>query len=309
MSALSAQLPAIKFLPDDGNDDEDIDTAKTYDKIAELVARHNNAKLKFNQTLFYAYINGFFASYRYVDTDKKYGVYSVPVYEDQEIETSNCPECGAALGNSLEENQNVTDNLNGPGESLAAPEKEENEPVATQLCPQCQQEVVPEIEKKKEPVYVRDEDKPKSRVKHEIYGALFVKVPVYAFNQESCGYLGLYLDKPKDELIAALCYDEKGKLDEELNKKIESEYMINDDRFARSEYMYPTGPEIENREMTTLIQFWLRPSKFNLCKKLDIREKLLKDYPKGCKYVAIGKNKVFISATEEELDKRWTMGR
>src|SRR5208337_1127785 len=110
ISALSAQLPAIKFLPDDGNDDEDIDTAKTYDKIAELVARHNNAKLKFIQTLFYAYINGFFASYRYIDTDKNYGVYSVPVFEDQEVEIKTCPECGGEL-NGIRMASGVTGDL------------------------------------------------------------------------------------------------------------------------------------------------------------------------------------------------------
>ena len=79
----------------------DIDTAKTYDKIAELVARHNNAKLKFLQSLFFLWINGFVASYRYVDTDKKYGVYRVPVYEDQEVEIEVCPICEFEFGKNI----------------------------------------------------------------------------------------------------------------------------------------------------------------------------------------------------------------
>ena len=335
ISALTAQLPAVRFLPDDGQNDEDVDTAKTYDKIAELVARHNNAKLKFMQTLFYAWINGFFASYRYVDTDKKYGVYTVPVFEEQEVTNLICPECQAELGQKNEDQQisgkeseqdskegkEIEENKEGEEINEEHTSREENEgdtqrstPETGNIsqsisCPNCGEEITPSEVRQKVPIYTRDEEKPKSRIKHEVYGALFVKVPIYAFNQEGCGYLGFYLDKPKDELVSALCYDEKGKLDEELAKKIEAEYMINDDRWARNEYQYPTGPEQENKSMTTLIQYWLRPSKFNLHKDYSIREKLLKEFPKGCKIVLVGKTKAFVSATEEELDKRWTIGK
>lgn len=343
ISALSAQLPSVKFLPDDASDDEDIDTAKTYDKISELVARHNNAKLKFLQALFFLWIHGFVASYRYIDTDKKYGVYKVPVFEDKEISgIATCPSCGFEL------NQNLEDTFSEGGDPKSDGEEKEIEKTPEEMeegyeeidgsekddevsegseeesktgekpeedkseiqCPQCQNLVTPEIgPSQKVPLFVRDEDKPKSRAKHEIYGAPFVKVPIYAFDQEGCGYCGLYLDKPKDELVAALCYDDKGKLDEELAKKIEAEHMLNDDRWARNEYQYPTGPEMENRSMATLIQYWLRPSKFNACKDYSVRAKLLKKFPKGAKIVLVGKNKVFVDAIEEELDKRWTFGK
>ena len=302
IAALSAQLPSIKFMPDDGTNDMDIDTAKTYDKISELVARHNNAKLKFIQSLFFLWINGFVASYRYIDTDPKYGTYKVPVFAEQEV--LSCPACGAAIEKGGDAYSPTEDNEENNEEKL-----ESNETIAApQVCQQCGQEYE-QPKKDKVPVFVRDEDKPKSRVKHEIYGPLFVKVPIYAFDQEGCGYCGLYLDKPKDELVAALCYDEKGKLNQELAKKIESERMINDDRWARSEYMYPTGIEQENKAMSTLVQFWLRPSKFNLCEDYSKREKLLKEYPKGVKVVFVGRNKVFVSAKEEELDARWTFGK
>jgi hypothetical protein len=321
IAALSAMLPAIKFIPDDGTSDEDIDTAKTYDKIDELITRHNNEKLKFIRTLFYLYINGIVASYRYVDTDSKYGTYTVPVYENKEVTNLTCPNCSYTLGTddsgvpsavAAEASETETnDDSEGMEDKVGEDRKEEtgtmdNQP---QLCPNCGEEVVPEEVKSTVPIYVRDEEKPKSRVKHEIYGSLFVKVPVYAFDQQGCGYLGLYLDKPKDELVSAFCYDDKGKLDEELAKKIESEYMINDDRWARNEYQYPTGPEMESRSMATLTQYWLRPSKFNIHKNYSVREKLLKKFPNGCKVVFVGKNKQFILAMEEELDKRWTLGK
>jgi hypothetical protein len=361
ISALSSQLPAIKFIPDNADDDEDIDTAKTYDKIAELVARHNNAKLKFIQTLFFCWINGLVAGYRYVDTDKKYGVYKVPVFENQKVPGAlTCPNCGAELDEggdpsvtdamvsmgdpesltppkdkfpkdkfpkespapqNLEGEEDDSEKIEGAegtqedgedkiGEGKNLPDDEVTEPeTGTTTCPQCGENVTPEQGEEQEvPVYVRDEDKPKSRAKYEIYGPLFVKVPLYAFDQEGCGYVGLYLDKPKDELVAALCYEDD-KLDEELAKKIESEYMINDDRFARNEYQYPTGQEQENVTMSTLIQYWLRPSKFNLEKDFKKRAKLLKEFPKGAKVVLVGRTKVFISAKEEELDKRWTIGK
>jgi predicted RNA-binding Zn-ribbon protein involved in translation (DUF1610 family) len=338
ISALSAQLPSVKFVPDDGTNDSDCDTAKTFDKIADLVARHNNEKLMFIKSLFFLWINGFVASYHYVDTDSKYGTYSVPIFENKEIVTLSCPNCGEMLGNLEEDNENNKDNKENK-ESEASEDSEENKDLEEslednektdetaedtsskkqgdekdstspeQICPNCGQEIVPEKGQSQIiPLQVGDEDKPKSRIKHEIYGSLFVKVPIYAFNQAGCGYCGLYLDKPKDELIAALCYD-GDKLDEDLSKKIESEYMINDDRWARNEYQYPAGTDIEQRPMTTLLQYWLRPSKFNLHKNYEMRKKLLKKFPKGCKYVAVGKNKVFINAVEEELDRRWTFGK
>jgi len=337
IAALSSQLPAVKFVPDNAQDDEDIDTSKTFDKIAELVARHNNAKLMFMKALFYLWINGFVASYRYIDTDKKYGTYTVPVYGEKEIKTFVCPDCGAAIegdegsevnlgdevneGNAKEGSEvNTGDEggerdevskVNETGEDAGEPELDAPQTIAApQICESCQQKVIPEPgPTQKVPIKVYDEEKPKSRVKHELYGPLFVKVPIYAFDQEGCGYLGLYLDKPKDELLAALCYDEKGKLDQELANKIRSEYMINDDRWARNEFQYPTGPEQENKSMTTLVQYWLRPSKFNLCQDFSMIEKLLKEFPKGVKVVLVGRTKVFISAMEEDLDRRWTLGK
>jgi len=324
IAALSSQLPSIKFIPDDGNDDEDVDTAKTYDKIDALVTRHNNEKLKFIKALFFCYIDGVVFSYRYIDTNKKYGIYTVPVFEDEKVTVKTCPDCGFDLGQSeqseqspeKEENEEISGNdeiKDNEGNEEEGKEKDGTEGDKQSFgeieCPNCNQQIIPQEQEKTNPIYVRDEEKPKSRVKHEIYGPLFIKVPIYAFDQDGCGYLGLYLDKPKDELVSALCYDEKGKLDEELAHKIESEYMINDDRWARNEYQYPASPEQENRAMTTLIQYWLRPSKFNLHKDYSIREKLLKEFPKGCKVIFVGRTKVFVTAFEEELDKRWTIGK
>jgi len=329
ISALSSQLPAVRFLPDDAMADEDVDTAKTYDKISDLVARHNNAKLKFIQALFYLWTGGLVAAYRYTDTDKKYGVYRVPHFEEKEVKSLICPECNYPLGEVSEETK-LPEEIQDPQsdenfveskesndqhsikEGLEGGKKnseEESGAVQNQTCPQCGNVIEPQEIVQKVPLHVYDEEKPKSRVLYEVYGPLFIKIPIYAFNQDGCGYLGFYLDKPKDELIAAFCYDDKGKLDEEKAKKIESEYMINDDRWARNEYQYPTGPEQENKSMTTLIQYWIRPSKFNACKSLEKREKLLKEFPTGCKVVFVGKTKVFISAKEEDLDRRWSLGK
>lgn len=299
ISALSAQLPSVRFVPDNSEDDDDVSTAKTYDKLVDLISRHNNAQIKFLQKLFYYWIDGFAADYRYIDTDFKYGSYRVPVFEPKPILV--CPECGAEINAEQESEGPQTDNEKeaGTGEDKSMP----------QICQNCGEEVVPQESGNTVLLHVRDEEKPKSRVKYEVYNPLFVKVPVYAFDQDSCGYLGFYLDKPKDELIASLAYDDDGKLDEEINKKIESEYMINDERWARLQYQYPTGPEMENKKMATLIQFWLRPSKFNMCLDLGIREELLKTFPKGVKVVLVGKTKAFISAKEENLDERWTVSK
>ena len=86
IAALAAQIPSLRFIPDDADDDNDLVTARTYSKIADLVQRHNKAKLLFLRALFFLSLQGLVASYRYKDADMKYGSYKVPVYGTKEIE-------------------------------------------------------------------------------------------------------------------------------------------------------------------------------------------------------------------------------
>src|ERR1035441_9752080 len=44
IAALSAQVPTVRFPPDDAEDDDDLLTSKTYAKIADLIQRHNQVK-------------------------------------------------------------------------------------------------------------------------------------------------------------------------------------------------------------------------------------------------------------------------
>jgi len=69
IAALSAQIPALRFLPDNADDDSDVLAARTKNKISELVQRHNKAKLIFLRALFFLANNGIVFSYRYKDSD------------------------------------------------------------------------------------------------------------------------------------------------------------------------------------------------------------------------------------------------
>jgi hypothetical protein len=146
-------------------------------------------------------------------------------------------------------------------------------------------------------------------VRHEIYGPLFVKVPYYAVTQEDCGYCVLYLEQSKDTIISSLAVDENGKLDRELADKIRNSIMVNADRFTKSEFSYPSGPEVENKGLSTIVQVWLRPSAFFRCEDLGKAEKFRKKFPNGAKIVFVGRDKNFVAAYDENMDERWTFGQ
>jgi hypothetical protein len=227
ISALAAQLPGIRFMPDDADNAADVLTARTYSKIADLICRHNKAKLVFYRALFFLYINGIVASYRYKESDEKYGTYKIPIYGKQTVESSTfvCPDC------------------------------ESTNPVPSAVCPQCGS-ITPQKEvKNTEEVPTIESYKilPKTRVKVEVYGPLFFKVPYYATSQKECGYLIHYLEVSKSS--AMFNYPD-------FVEDIEKEYIDNSDRFSRTEFTYPADPEVEQKNLVTIIKAWLRPSEF-----------------------------------------------
>lgn len=273
IAALSAQVPTLRFIPDDADDQADVLTAKTYSKIADLVCRHNNAKLVYMRALFYQYINGLVFGYVYKDTDPKYGTRDVPQYgtESQAVESQLCAGCG-----------NV---------------REPNEP----SCPRCGALETESFTTTEEvPVQTSVVPVPKTRVKQDVFGGLNVKVPYYARKQADCGYLILFTDQPKSLVKSA--FDDKA-------DEIEGENVTSMDRFARSQYAYEGGLEPEQKQLVTVIKAWLRPSEFWREKDEAKRRKLQRQFPQGCRVTFVGKNKVFISAVSEDLDDRWTIGQ
>jgi len=164
IAALAAQIPPLRYRPDDADDESDRLTAQTYSKIADLIYIHNKAKLLFFQALYYLYNAGMVFSYRYIESDAKFGMVEIPSYESS-IALS-CPQC-----------QSVR-------------EANELEP-----CPQCNFEGQPVMT----PKVTQGGTKqiPKSRLKIDVFGPLHVKVSYYARTQASCGYLILKTDQSK----------------------------------------------------------------------------------------------------------------
>lgn len=278
ISALAAQLPSLRFLPDDAENIDDLLTARTYSKIADLVQRHNRAKMLFFRALFFLYLNGITASYRYKDSDFKYGSYEVPVITSEDVERTEytCETCG------YQADQDWT--LTG------------------EACPQCQSIDPPEVAVATEqvPKQTGTESHPKSRAKIDIFGPIHFKVSYYARSQDECTYFILYGDQGKD--LVKFTYPD-------FADEIEDETMENLDRFSRSGYNAVSDPIVQQRHLVTVRKAWLRPAAFyRECEK-SRRDRLLKKFPSGCRVTLIGKNYLFIDSRDENLDDRWQIGQ
>lgn len=291
ISALSAKLPSLRFAPDDAEDSEDVITARTYSKIADLVQKHNNAVMVFLRGIFYLWNGGLVASYRYKDSDKKYGTYEVPEYDVQEQEKTSltCPEC-----------------------NYSEPESQPELGVAQNTeCPQCGSEMEPKTEKEKVPIQTGMQVLPKTRVKLSVFGPLQFKIPTIATKQDECSYILLFVDGTKSDIKSALIPDMK---DCDLAKTIDGEVLESQDRFTKSGLLYPDDPEIEGNKLTTITQAWFRPSCYWKIKEENIRLELLEEYPEGVHVTFVGKQDHVVDEgpavpVGEELDSRWDIGQ
>lgn len=281
IAALSSQIPSLRHLPDDADDPADITTARTYDKIGDLIQRHNEVKILALRAFFFLYLNGIVASYVYKDSDFKYGSYEVPELDvDKQQKTKyTCPKCDS---------------------ELAAPEDEEES--RTMFCPECGEDVKPKKEgiEEENPVVTGMKVLPKTRVKIDLFGGLQVKIPTHARNQDECKYLILFSDVDKEFAIDAY---------PDLEEDIVVDHIDTFDRFARTEYTYPSDPEVEQKNLITVYKCWMRPACFNREIDKKKREKLKKLFPNGCRLELVGKRKKFGAAENEKLDDRWIIGQ
>lgn len=279
IAALSAQVPSIRFLPDDADAPDDVLTAQTYNKIADLIIRHNRAKMMMFRSLFFLSIQGLVASYRYKESDYKYGSVEVPVYGSavQDVTSFTCPECG------------YTDETDWSAQG--------------QQCPNCGsiEPPTPITAQQENPIVTGIRARAKTRVKIDLYGPTHFKVPYYARNQQEITYLLLYGDLGRDSVMYTY---------QDMADDIAGEGLDDDERhrFARSDYS-SSADDTEEQYLVTVIKAWLRPACFMRARNADARKKLLKRYPSGCRVTLVGKTKLFIEAEEEDLDYRWEIGQ
>jgi len=278
IAALSVTVPAVEFFPDDAEDPDDIETSEAYSKISDLIDKHCQSGLLLIKGLTTLFNQGVICGYNYYKTDPSYGTYETPKATKQSpipVSDVRCPVCSELLDSNI-----PTDMTTGLNVS----------------CPVCKYQGQPKVfarEAFQEEV-VEWEDTPKGRVGIDIFGPTYVKIPLYARNQGSCGYLILRLEDHIAKFKTV--YNEKA---DELVAGGGDTYRY--ERWGRipPEY-YGTIPT----DLTTARYAWIRPWFYNVLQAEDA-EKLSELYPNGVMVTVIGD--VIVEKKHEKLDDRWTI--
>lgn len=279
IGAVTQRLPFVHFPPDNPNKADDITTAHEFSKIAELIQKHNPVKLLFIRAWYILYNQGLVCGYNYSKSDKKYGTARVPKYKSKEVKATPdryfCRSCGTELGMD-----------------------------SKQTCPTCGDSGVPATREGKTettPTLVGYDDISKSRELLDVYGPLHCKLPEYARDQATCGYLLFYLEQH---------YAELKELYPDIADKISKFTGTSDQygRWARSPISEANiGDYSEESGLLTVRRGWIRPWMYNVLDKTSkIQPKeLKKEFPIGCFVTFIGD--IFADAHEENLDDHWTI--
>lgn len=294
IAALSVTVPPITCYPDDADNPLDIATAKAGDKIAELVFKHNNVPLLWIHALFVYCTEGMTACYCYPHEDEKYGTYKENKYEttSEQHQVSICPLCQTEMADeSISETQ---DNKFMPGEEDAAINGIFNSGV--EICPNCAQSVIPDLQNKSVTVtrLVGVTDKAKARICMEVFGGLFVKVPVWARDQKDCTYL-IYAYETHFSNVLEQYPDLRGVI-----TSGQANYDLYE-QWGRTSPQYRGEHPINN---VTVRNCWFRPAAYNVLNE-DEADEIRKQFPDGVKCVIV--NDKVAHACNEALDDFWTL--
>jgi|SRR5436190_1845922 hypothetical protein len=308
IAALSVTVPPITCYPDDADNPLDVSTAKAGNKIASLIFKHNDAPLLWLHALFVFVTEGMTACYTYAKEDEEYGTYKENEYKE-ELEShdiTNCPYCQAQMSDTLTPpmtdpmmQQMDPSMMMGPDQGMMPPQEEVTDeflPEGPQECPSCGQMVVPVKSQESLTVtrLVGVTSKPKSRVCMEVYGGLFVKVPVWARNQSDCNYLIYSYETHYANVLEQY---------PELREKLVAGKSTYDlyEQWGRTSPQYRGEHPINN---ATVRNAWLRPAIFNILSE-DESDSLHKEFPDGVKVVVV--NDFVADACNEPLDDSWTL--
>ena len=269
IAALSAQVPTVRFPPDDAEDDDDLLTSKTYAKIADLIQRHNQVKVLQLMSLFTLWNQGILAWYHAPKADKAFGMVNLENFKKQ----LSCQNCGGSF--PVEDEEDLMKGLHS--------------------CPDCGSPL--------EVSTVLDsfQESPKSRVLIDCFGGLHVKVPYWARKQGDISYLIKALDQPKP-FLKSLYPDiaDQIEADDEDSQQYE--------RMARTPSTFTSFSRADdNHDLATHRQCWMRTWAFEGLPKDKEAEKkaLYKKFPNGV-YVSFIGNK-YAESRDEDMDKYWTI--
>jgi hypothetical protein len=281
IGALSTGVPTTRFFPLDADDHEDIQTAKAYSKIAELIQRHNKVKLALMKSLYLLYNCGLVACYNENKTDYRFGSYKTPLYEDVPTidRTTYCPGCGNEMGHEQL-----------PQDGMAPPPG----PVS---CEGCGYQGVPEVDDQPGSVQVQtgEQKNPKNRECLEIYGPLNVKIPLWAKELISSPYLIL-----EDEFPVALI--------REIYQEYEDKIQASSLGTYESEVRVPTVYRSDFPDgMVTVQRIWIQPWALNLWRSdMEVVKRLKATYPDGIYFVRINDSLV-TEIVQDSMHKHWTI--
>jgi len=300
IAALSINIPGVRCAPDDADNPLDISTAKSGNKIAELISKHNNVSFLWLHALYIFCTEGMVACYSYPKEDKEYGEYEENEYKDETEEKYICPFCGNPLEDDLF-TQNEIDEFNPGDEDVVLHDLLINENQI--VCPECANALDPELQKTQLVVtkLVGVTKKPKSRQCMEVYGGLYVKIPNYAMKQSECPYLIFSYETHYAnalEMYPALRDKIQKSGSTYSNSGIGDPY----ERWGRLSTQYYGEYPINN---VTVRNVWLRPAAYNVLANDDEVNGLKKQFPDGCKAVYV--NDCLAVAENECLDDCWTL--
>ena len=269
IAALGAQVPTVRFPPDDAEDDDDLLTSKTYSKIADLIQRHNQVKVLQLQSLFTLWNQGILAWYHAPKADKAFGTVNIENFKKQ----LSCESCGGTF--PVDDEEDLTTGLHN--------------------CPNCGTPLQVST------VLDSIQESPKSRVLIDVFGGLHVKVPYWARKQGDCSYIIKAIDQPKPFL--KMIYPHiADKIDNDEGDGQQYE------RMARAPSSFTSFSRADdNQDLATHRQIWLRPWAYEGLSKDKDKEKkqLYKKFPNGC-YVAYVGN-TYAESRDEDMDKYWTL--
>jgi len=301
IAALSITIPAIDCAPDDADNPLDVSTAKSGNKIAALIGKHNNASFLWLHALYVYCTEGMVACYSYPKEDKAYGTYETNRYEEDTKEVHVCPVCNEQLADELF-TQAEADEFMPDEDDVLLHDLVLNKHII--ICPQCAATLDPNLQKSKLIVQrlVGVTNNPKSRQCLEVYGGLYVKVPNYAKKQEDCPYLIFSYETHYANALEM--YPElRDKIEKGASKTLSSSGLSEPyERWGRLSPQYYGEYPVNN---VTIRNCWFRPAAYNILGNEEDVKELKAKFPDGCKVVFI--DDCFAAAENEALDDCWTL--
>lgn len=286
IAALSVTVPPVTCYPEDAENNLDLLTAKTGDKIAEIIYRRNNHSLQWLKGLFIWCTEGMIAAHIDKREDYKYGKYEKKIKEYTNREYTNlvCPECEFIF----EENTEPID----------------IETLEMEICPNCGAEIIPvnKTEVEEEEIIKDIKFLPKSSVETGVYGCLNVKVANYARTQAETPYLIYSYECHYSEAIERYShlYGKKSLTAKKIRNSIGPKDPY--EAWARVSTQY-RGDYPEN--VVTERYIWLRPWSYNVLETEEKVEQLRRKYPDGVKVCLV--NDEIGDVIPEKLDDHWEL--